>query len=198
MKRIGVELTVDQVSGREFGVKEVGERVKGQLFSTELTIDDAQFNITDAQVLSVSDQHDESTPADWPEDFDDDDAARSALDDEELGSQLSAVDDPEGGEDGGIEVSGITSHQLRCGAVVEDMSTFRPRFTDQYWARVALYDARGSRVYLGPYRDKGGANAYQTLIHRERVNDSQRLAKRGLVIWKAVNDGRYESSWKNC
>jgi hypothetical protein len=109
-------------------------------------------------------------------------------------SELDAVDEG----DVGIEVSGITSHQVRCGSTVADMSSFRPRFTDQYLVRVALFDAQGRRVYLGRFVDKGTANAYKTLLHTEYVRDPQHLTHRALVIWKAVNAGTFESSWKTC
>lgn len=130
----------------------------------------------------------------WPSDVDIEELVRDAAEAPDGESGLSSGSE----SDLGPEVSGITSHELRCGTTVVDMSTFRPRFTDQYRARVALYDRRGARIYLSPFRDKGGANAYKTLIHQEYVLDPHKLTHRGLVIWIAVNDGRYEASWRDC
>ncbi len=53
MKRVVVEVIVDQRSGREFGGKEVGMRVAAALGDVKIKIDDATFDVTQTKVQRV-------------------------------------------------------------------------------------------------------------------------------------------------
>jgi len=136
---------------------------------------------------------------DWPDGFDEDQAIEAALKDDAEG-ELAPFDE----DDATTLATGIISHQLRCrlrsGAreYINDNSSFRVPHTDEYLVRVALYNASGARVYLGPFRSKGTANGYRTLPHTEAVWDDRRLTRRALVLWKSVNGGSVWSSWTNC
>ena len=100
--------------------------------------------------------------------------------------------------------TGITSHVLKCRMqsgnrfYINDLSSFRTPHTDQYQVRVALYNAQGSRVYLGPFRDKGSGTGYNTLLHTEAVWDNQNLTARSLVLWRSANGGPVWTNWTNC
>lgn len=136
----------------------------------------------------------------WPVDFDEEAAAQLAISDEADQGELESA----GEEDASVLVTGIISHQLRCALssgsryFINDNSSFRVPHTDQYLARVALFNRQGARVYLGPFRDKGTANGYRTLLHTEAVWDDGRITYRGLVVWRSVNGGNVWTSWDNC
>ena len=133
----------------------------------------------------------------WPSEFDEPDAERLALADEtDLGDF-----EPANETDPADLATAIISHQLRIGLksgtryYINDNSSFRAPHTDQYQARVALYNRAGARVYLGPFRDKGGSTGYGTLLHTEAVWDSSRVTYRSLVLWRSVNGGSVWTNW---
>lgn len=135
-----------------------------------------------------------------PVDRNDEQAVAQALTDDVNEGQLQAVAEDEQA----LLAAGITSHVLRCGlrsanrVYINDLSSFKTPHTDQYQVRVALYNAQGERVYLGPFRDKGSGTGYNTLLHTEAVWDDHRLTARSLVLWRSVNGGTLWTNWKNC
>ena len=150
--------------------------------------------------MSSEDLGDVLSVEEWPDDFDEAAAeALAASDHDDIG-----VLEEAGGEDLAVLATGIISHQLRCALrsgnryFVNDNSSFRVPHTDEYLVRVALYNRQGQRVYLGPFRNKGTATGYHTLLHTEAVWDDSRITHRALVLWRAVNGGSVWNNWKHC
>lgn len=148
----------------------------------------------------MSSAGDDDRDPEWPADFDEEQAVELALaDDDDPGGMEAAGDDDES-----VLATGIISHQLRCRLrsgsryFINDNSSFRVPHTDEYLARVALFNRRGQRVYLGPFRNKGTANGYRTLLHTEAVWDDGRITHRALVLWRSVNGGTVWTNWKYC
>lgn len=150
--------------------------------------------------MTTDGTHGGPTVDQWPDNFDEEAAAHLALEDSDDPGELAAMDEHQ-------EVAfatGITSHQLRCRQrhgsryFINDNSSFAVPHTDEYLVRVALFNRQGARVYLGPFRSKGTANGYRTLLHTEAVWDDGHLTHRSLVLWKSVNGRDVWNDWKFC
>ncbi len=145
------------------------------------------------------------TPAASPDAFDEASAVASAIADADDKGELEWAPDLADSDidDGVVGSSPITSHVLVTAIkygnryYINDKSSFKSPHTDQYECRVALYNKGGIRVYLGPWRAKGGGNGYNTLLHTEAVWDDGRLTRKSLVLWRSVNAQEVWTNWAN-
>lgn len=96
--------------------------------------------------------------------------------------------------------SGVTSHVLTCRATIAtSRSTFRAPTTGWLFMRVGYFDARGVRLWLSPWVNKGSMNALTTKTHVEAWNFSPRYVARAVVVSRFPSFADVGGSkWANC
>jgi hypothetical protein len=109
-----------------------------------------------------------------------------------------AGENTEGSED--TRATGVTSHVLTCrGTIATSKSTFRAPTSGFLFMRVGYFDARGARIWLSPWVNKGSIAGLATKTHVESWNFSPRTVKRAVVVARFPTfDNTAGSKWADC